>query len=249
MLLSKHVEVSISNRNVTAFRKLLGSELKSNITISVPVGIALSARYARAVLSGVCDKCGNHYEVLSATVLDNPKRVDICEDCSQYAGRLASIKCAVSPDAIKKRADTQRETNKTTSGQSMLKSRGIKFSDWYNSLSDEEREFHANKNRNNLPKVKFGEDHHNWNPNKTEYAKYRTLVYRETRKHKSLYSTWENFDKLGRCGVDGAYQLDHIIPIKHGFDNNISPSVIGHVSNLQIIPWEENRSKWDKYEV
>lgn len=94
-----------------------------------------------------------------------------------------------------------------------------------------------------------GDKHPRWNPNKDAYALYRAKVYTETRKNKKTYSTWENYDKIGRCGVEGAYQLDHIISIKHGFDNNICPSVIGHITNLQIITWEENRRKSDKHEV
>lgn len=31
--------------------------------------------------------------------------------------------------------------------------------------------------------------------------------------------------------------------VKHGFDNNVSPSVIGHMHNLRFIPWQENYSK------
>lgn len=57
-------------------------------------------------------------------------------------------------------------------------------------------------------------------------------------------SVLDNFDKLrGLCGVEDAYQLDHIIPISEGYRQNIDPEVIGHISNLQIIPWQENLRK------
>lgn len=49
-----------------------------------------------------------------------------------------------------------------------------------------------------------------------------------------------------RCGVDGAYQLDHIISIKRGFEEGIPASTISHISNLQFISWKANRSKSDK---
>lgn len=90
----------------------------------------------------------------------------------------------------------------------------------------------------------IGDKHPRWNPNKDAYEDYKREVYKITRRNKKIYSTWENYDKIGRCGTEGAYQLDHIVSIKHGFENNICPSVIGHISNLQIITWEENRSKW-----
>ena len=60
-------------------------------------------------------------------------------------------------------------------------------------------------------------------------------------------SILENYDKLrGACGVEGAHQLDHIYSIHKGFTNGVSPSVIGSIDNLQIIPWEENRKKGHK---
>lgn len=82
---------------------------------------------------------------------------------------------------------------------------------------------------------------------KSNYTRYRSQVYKYTYKNKPKYKKWDNFDKIGLCGVDGAYQLDHIIPIKFGFDNNICPWVIGHIDNLQIIPWMDNLIKGDKY--
>jgi hypothetical protein len=88
-----------------------------------------------------------------------------------------------------------------------------------------------------------GEAHPRWNPNKPEFALYRNLVYRYTRLQN--IQALENSDKpRGLCGVEGAYQLDHIIPIKYGFDNGILPSILGSIQNLKIIPWEENRNKW-----
>jgi hypothetical protein len=53
----------------------------------------------------------------------------------------------------------------------------------------------------------------------------------------------ENFDKRGRCGVSGAYQLDHIISINFGWKNNIPAEQIGEMKNLKMIPWKENRKK------
>lgn len=89
-----------------------------------------------------------------------------------------------------------------------------------------------------------GDRHPRWRVNKTERDLYIAEVRKFTRRHKHVYSKWENFDKIGRCGVSGAYQLDHIVSIRHGFLNGIHPSTIGDISNLQIITWEENRKKW-----
>jgi hypothetical protein len=53
-----------------------------------------------------------------------------------------------------------------------------------------------------------------------------------------------NIEKRGKSGRVGAYQIDHIISIKNGFDNNIPAAIIGDIANLQCITWEENRKKW-----
>lgn len=74
----------------------------------------------------------------------------------------------------------------------------------------------------------------------------RKQYYREVRKitRQQDIRILENYDKLrGLCGVDGAYQLDHIIPVSVGYEQNIAPATIGHISNLQIIPWKDNLLK------
>jgi len=56
----------------------------------------------------------------------------------------------------------------------------------------------------------------------------------------------EHYDKRGRSGIEGAYQLDHIYPISLGFINDIPAEEIGHINNLQMIPWLENARKSNK---
>lgn len=54
----------------------------------------------------------------------------------------------------------------------------------------------------------------------------------------------ENFEKRGRVDlVDDAYHLDHIISICYGYEQGISPKVIGDISNLRFIPAIENIKK------
>lgn len=74
------------------------------------------------------------------------------------------------------------------------------------------------------------------------FSYYRRLVGYHTRNQD--LKILENFDKPRTlCGVVGGYQLDHIIPIKVGFEMGILPSIIGNINNLRFIPWKENRSK------
>lgn len=98
------------------------------------------------------------------------------------------------------------------------------------------------KNRN----VLSGVDHPRWNPNKTEFQRFSNKVRSETEKTYKRCKQQLNPDEYNRtlCGVTGGYQLDHIVSIKDGFDNNIPINELSHVNNLQLIPWKENRTKW-----
>ena len=45
---------------------------------------------------------------------------------------------------------------------------------------------------------------------------------------------------IGGAGVAGAFQVDHIISVRVGFDKKIPKELIAHKDNLQVIPWETN---------
>lgn len=77
------------------------------------------------------------------------------------------------------------------------------------------------------------------------YKAYYGRVYRLTEKvyaeHKNIINPY-NYPR-GICGKDGVWQLDHIIPVKYGFDNNIAPEIIASLDNLQMLSWEDNLKK------
>lgn len=75
----------------------------------------------------------------------------------------------------------------------------------------------------------------------SEYSKYVKEVWWWTRKQDIEHLI--NVEKRGKAGVKGAYQLDHIIEISEGFIKEINPKIIGDISNLQMITWEENNKK------
>ncbi len=82
-------------------------------------------------------------------------------------------------------------------------------------------------------------------PNKKDY-------YRQVRKitRKQDLSLLENHDKLiGLCGVINAYQVDHIIPVSIGYNEGIDPNIMGDISNLRIIPWQDNLFKGNRIVV
>lgn len=74
-----------------------------------------------------------------------------------------------------------------------------------------------------------------------EKKKYHREVWRIT--YQQDLESFENYEKRGRCGVEGAYQIDHIISIDEGYKKSIEPEVIGDISNLQMLRWEDNLSK------
>lgn len=52
--------------------------------------------------------------------------------------------------------------------------------------------------------------------------------------------------KFGKKSND--WQLDHIIPLKQGYELNIPPYIIGNKYNVQILKQKENRKKWDEFQ-
>jgi hypothetical protein len=78
-----------------------------------------------------------------------------------------------------------------------------------------------------------------------EYKRYSSRVHRLTKRIYEKYKNMINPNNYprGLAGIDGIYHLDHILSIRHGFDNNISPEEIAKLENLQMLPWKENISK------
>lgn len=76
---------------------------------------------------------------------------------------------------------------------------------------------------------------------KTAYDDYKGKVWQFT--NKCNLELLPNFEKRGRAGIEGAYHLDHIVPIQYGFEHNISSEYIGSIQNLWFIPWKINITK------
>lgn len=54
---------------------------------------------------------------------------------------------------------------------------------------------------------------------------------------------------MALSGILDVYQLDHIVSVHYGFQNNIPAELIASKENLQMLPWRENNSKGRKYDV
>ena len=82
----------------------------------------------------------------------------------------------------------------------------------------------------------------------SEWVKYRHRVFHATRITYRDHKEKINPNNLprGTAGLDGAYHLDHIIPIRYCFENNIPVDVCARVDNLQMLPWLDNVSSRDR---
>ena len=80
-----------------------------------------------------------------------------------------------------------------------------------------------------------------WKRYRSEVTKLTRLAYR---KHKSSINPTNL--PTGRAGTEGAYHLDHIVPVRYCFDNNIPVTVCAHWSNLQMLGWRDNVGSRDK---
>lgn len=83
--------------------------------------------------------------------------------------------------------------------------------------------------------IRWQETASDWKLYKSKVAELTRLTYN---KHKSIINP-NNFPR-GKAGVEGAYHVDHIVPIRFCFDNNIPIEVCADITNLQMIGWREN---------
>lgn len=83
--------------------------------------------------------------------------------------------------------------------------------------------------------AKWRETASEWQTYKTEVTSLTDQTYKKHRKQIN-----PNNLPRGKAGVDGAYHLDHIVPKRFCFDNNVPPHICADVSNLQMIGWREN---------
>lgn len=95
-----------------------------------------------------------------------------------------------------------------------------------------------------------GKNNGRWNPDKGLKRSYYSKVRAFTQKYfKDEVKSLPNFELSGKAGIGGAYQLDHKVSIKYGFENNVPFEIIGHICNLEMIPWEQNRQKDSKNSI
>lgn len=82
-----------------------------------------------------------------------------------------------------------------------------------------------------------------------DYQKYKRAVYSASRKtyNKNINLLNPLSLLLGRCGVIGAHQIDHKVPISLGYQLKIPVDIMSTVENLQLMPWKDNLHKSNKH--
>lgn len=110
---------------------------------------------------------------------------------------------------------------------------------YHNSLPKEERRKQQNKRIKTMVENKQIIDP----KNKSLFEIYQSEVKKVT--NSQNISSLKNYEKRGRIELNG-YHLDHIFSVQNGFLNNIPPYIIGHITNLRIIPGVENCSKKER---
>jgi len=80
-----------------------------------------------------------------------------------------------------------------------------------------------------------------WKETADGWSIYKSKVTALTERNYSLFRKQINPKNLprGKAGVEGAYHLDHIVPKRFCFDNNIPVELCADVTNLQMIGWKE----------
>lgn len=87
-----------------------------------------------------------------------------------------------------------------------------------------------------------------WQKTATEWKIYKSEVMKLSRKNYNKNKSTINPDNLptGRAGTEGAYHIDHIVPIKYCYIHNIPVELVAHPTNLQMLGWRENVGSRDK---
>lgn len=85
------------------------------------------------------------------------------------------------------------------------------------------------------------------NPIYKDFRKYRNRVSTRTERTYTLHEAEINPNGYTRAkaGVVGAYHLDHIVSVRQGFELGLPVEALADKRNLQMLPWEENISKYD----
>lgn len=94
-------------------------------------------------------------------------------------------------------------------------------------------------------KQRCGNKHPRWVENKTAFIEYsrkvRWLSENTYLRNKQVLNP--NNHPRTRCGVNGGYQLDHIVSVKRAYELGWTVEQCSGIYNLQLLPWQLNNRK------
>jgi len=242
MIISKYIIIRPACRNINRIRK---------IQPSATIGIEVEIKYPDFMELGgnhkikcECDTCGDAYTQPINRLLEMSRRVDLCGKCMlSEASEKMKVTCKTASSRLK-RSRACKEFYKTDVGKETTKRGGETYKIW--AASEEGQKYNISRTERfiKMRSEYNGINHPRYNPDKSLYNKYKSEVYA----HQNMQDL-SNLAHINKprtlCGVEGGWQLDHIVPLKYGFNNDISPKEMGHISNLEMMPWKENRTKSD----
>jgi len=177
-----------------------------------------------------CTSCGkeltyeNKVSWMNARTKLNRIGILRCQPCAGKEGRAASNKKIPGRPKGSKTCEDRRKNHKRVNSGKRL-NQGLTF----------EQRMQGIAKRNGFA------SYEEYRTSLDAWRAYKIDVWRIT--NQQPLHLLENYDRRGINGENGAYTLDHIISIRKGFNEGISPERIGGIQNLQMLPWLDNITK------
>lgn len=275
MIKNEYLEIDISYRNITHYRKL-GYNPVLNEKLKIKTVDLSSSSHVR--IDVICEICKKENNLQYHKYIVNRKRHGFygCKSCSRQKAALTSLEL-YGVDNYSKTEEFVKRIEETN-----LKKYGYKTNllspNYQNQIKNilmekygSENFYQINRSKKNSKKrfspldlenilnqsLELSESKYCDSNISNEYLLYRNECRRITNSYlDELFDDWNGLDFYDGESISENFNLphndkkyptvDHKISIYYGFNNGISPSEIGHISNLVITKRSINSSKRDK---
>jgi hypothetical protein len=123
----------------------------------------------------------------------------------------------------------------------------LKWKEIYGFTNPSQSELVKIKKRKSAEKNKFWTPREEWEPKKIYEINVYSITWAQMKKFAELKfgkGIWDKIKESRKLHQKEWLTVDHIYSRNDGFLNNISPDIIGHICNLDIITFQDNRNKW-----
>jgi hypothetical protein len=123
----------------------------------------------------------------------------------------------------------------------------LKWKEIYGFINPSQAESVKIKKRETAEKNNFWMPKEDWDLRKIYETNVYSITWSQMKKFAELKfgkDIWDRIKKSRELPQKEWLTVDHIFSRNEGFLNNISPDIIGHICNLDIITFQENRNKW-----